>query len=148
MVAGMIAETFIENTETLAGTTEIITIITATQQTGTTEIIIITTATHRVQSRSITVLVGPSTEFLITGASVRATHRNSTGTQSTISTDTGSKHRWTENLITAGIISRSIKGISFVILLCLSIYKANSLGCIPYWLPFVFRLLGLVKIFL
>ena len=92
MMPGMIRETFKENTETLAGTTETI---------------IITTATHQ---DSITDTVSPSTECLITGVSMEATHRSSTETQSMISTDTESKHRWTEHL-TAGIMN-TIRGIN------------------------------------
>ena len=92
-IVGRIRETTKENTETLAGTTETI---------------IITTATHQ---DSITDTVSPSTECLtVIGVSMEATHRNSTETQSMISTDTESKRRWTEHL-TAGIMN-TIRGIN------------------------------------
>ena len=136
-IVGRIRET--QNTETLAGITDIIKTI---------------AATHQDKNNSIIDTVSPSTECLIIDIIIGATHRNSTGTQSTISTDTENKNRRTElptltGTISTGMCRMIIRGIrTFLFCIMSFIYKANSLGCISYWLPFVFKLLGLVKIFL
>ena len=95
LMDGRIRETTEENTETLVGTTEITITIAATHQ-------------DRVENHSITDTVSPSTECLIIGVNIGATHRNSTGTQSTISTDTENKNRRTELPTLTGIISRGM----------------------------------------
>ena len=101
LMVGRIGEATKEITETLAGTIDI---------RIATEIIITIAATHqdRIENHSITDTESPSTECLIIGVTMGATHRNSTGTQITVSTDTENKNRCTEHPTIIGAISTGL----------------------------------------